>query len=65
MAIAMAITVECLMLAAFKLAIWVRLTFAVIFPVIKFGECHVWRSIFVCKHHYIWRVLLWRMEGAS
>ena len=34
------------MLAAYKLAIWVRLTFAVF----KFGECHVWRSIFVCKY---------------
>ena len=29
------------------LAIWVRLTFTVF----KFGECHVWRSIFVCKYY--------------
>ena len=42
------------------LAIWVRLTLAVF----KFGECHVWRSIFVCKY-YIWRVLFWRIQGAS
>ena len=32
------------MLNAFKLAIWVCLTFAVF----KFGEYPTWRSIFVC-----------------
>ena len=34
------------------------------FAVFKFGECHVWRSIFVCKY-YIWPVLFWRIHGAS
>ena len=45
-------TVECLMfMSIFKLASWVHLTLAVF----KFGECHVWSSIFVCKH-YIYQV---------
>ena len=32
--------------------------------IFKLGECHVWHSIFECKH-YIWRVLFWRIKGAS
>ena len=38
-----------------KFAIRARLTFAVF----KFGECHIWRSIFVCKYY------IWRIQGAS
>ena len=30
-----------------------QLGFCLMFAEFKFGECHVWRSIFVCKY-YIW-----------